>query len=219
MNEMFRGFEFIRAYINDLLIITEDDWSYHLNKFEPVLQNLKDNRIKCNIKKSFFGKTQMGYLGFWVMQTAICLVNKKLEAIVNMTPSKNIKQLRSFIGLVNYYRDIWARRSHLLQLLTALTSNKLTFKWTDVKQQAFNKIEQIVARDTLLIYLDPNERFDIYAYGCNFQIRTVINHNGKPIALDSGELTPAQLFYTVTEKELLSIVETLKELCTILLDT
>ena len=48
MNKMFRGFKFIRAYIDDLLIITESDWSYHLEKLEPTLQKLKDNGIKCN---------------------------------------------------------------------------------------------------------------------------------------------------------------------------
>ena len=46
MNEMFRGFEFIRAYIDDLLIITKGDWSYHLEKLELKLKKLKDNGIK-----------------------------------------------------------------------------------------------------------------------------------------------------------------------------
>ena len=64
MNEVFRGFEFIRAYINDLLITTKGDWSDHLNKLERVLQKLKDNRLKFNIKNPFFGQTQMKYMGF-----------------------------------------------------------------------------------------------------------------------------------------------------------
>ena len=48
MKEMFRGFEFIRAYIDDLLIITKGDWSDHLNKLERVQQKLKENRFKFN---------------------------------------------------------------------------------------------------------------------------------------------------------------------------
>ena len=54
---MFHGFEFIISYIDDPLIITKGDWSNHLNKLELVLKNLKDTNIKCNIGKSFFGKT------------------------------------------------------------------------------------------------------------------------------------------------------------------
>ena len=51
MNKMFRGIEFIRAYIDDLLIITQGDYSYHLNKLKLFLQNIKENRFKLNIEK------------------------------------------------------------------------------------------------------------------------------------------------------------------------
>ena len=49
MNEMFRGFEFILSYIDDLLIITKGDWSNHLENLELTLQKLKYNGLKCNI--------------------------------------------------------------------------------------------------------------------------------------------------------------------------
>ena len=71
MNKMFRGFEFIPVYVNDLLIITKSDWSNHLEKLELTLQNLKDNGLKCNIEKQLFGKTEMEYLGFWMTRTGI----------------------------------------------------------------------------------------------------------------------------------------------------
>ena len=59
MIKMFRGFDFIGAYTDDLLIITKGDWSDHLEKLELTLQNLKYNRLKCNIETSFFGLTQI----------------------------------------------------------------------------------------------------------------------------------------------------------------
>ena len=75
---MFGGFELIRAYIYDLLIITKGDWSDHLVKLELTLQNIKDNRIKCNIKKSLFGQYDMEYLGFWVTWNRILPINNKV---------------------------------------------------------------------------------------------------------------------------------------------
>ena len=63
------------AYINNMLIITKDDWSDHLEKLELTLQNLKDNGHKCNIEKSFFGKIEMEYLGFLVTRNGILPVN------------------------------------------------------------------------------------------------------------------------------------------------
>ena len=58
VKKMFHGFEFTRAYINDLLIITKGDWSNQLEKLELTLQNLEDNRLKYKIKKSLFGQTR-----------------------------------------------------------------------------------------------------------------------------------------------------------------
>ena len=84
----------------------------------------------------------MEYLGFWVTRTWIRPVNKKIEVIVNMTPPKNQKQLISFIGLVNYYKYMWAKQSHLLQPLTALTSHKVKFKWTFVEKKCLIKLNE-----------------------------------------------------------------------------
>ena len=117
-----------------------------------------------------------------------------------MKKPKNIKHVRAFEGQVKYYMDMWARRSHLLQPSTALTSDKVTFQWTYVEQQAFDKIVQKVARDTFLRYPDFNELFDIHTDDSNFQLGTVIGHNGKQIAFFCCKLTPAQSHYAVTEK-------------------
>ena len=117
----------------------------------------------------------MEYLGLWVTRTGILSVNKKVEAIVNMMLPMNQKQVCSFIGLVNYYRDMWAKRSHLLQTLTALTSKEVKFKWTHIKKNAFDDIKQIVTRDALLIYPDLNENFDIHTDDSELQLGEVIS--------------------------------------------
>ena len=62
---------------------------------EQTLQKLKENGLRCNIEKLSFGQTEMEYLGFWVTRKGIRPINKKLESIVNMTPPKNIKDVRA----------------------------------------------------------------------------------------------------------------------------
>ena len=71
----------------------------------------------------------------------------------------------------------------MLAPLTKLTSVKRKFKWTQVKQYAFDKIKRIVARDTLLTYPDFNETFKIHTNASAFQLGVVIIQKGKPIAL------------------------------------
>ena len=57
MNELFHGFEFIRAYIDYLLIITKRDWTDHVQALELTLNKLTEKGLKCNIENSFFGQT------------------------------------------------------------------------------------------------------------------------------------------------------------------
>ena len=103
----------------------------------------------------------------------------------------------------------------MLAPLTRLIYIKNEFKWTQVKQDAFDKFKRIVNRDTLLTYPGFNETFKIHTNASAFQLGSVISHKGKPIYFYSRKLTDSQQRYKLTERELLSIVETLKELKTI----
>ena len=58
-NDLFHGFYFIHEYIDDLLILTKVDWTYHIKKLEFTLNKLNEKLLKCNIEKSFFRQTKM----------------------------------------------------------------------------------------------------------------------------------------------------------------
>ena len=124
----------------------------------------------------------MEYLGFLVTRNGIRPINKKVEAITNMTPPTNTKQVRLFIGLVKYYRDMWPKRSHLLQSLTALKPSKVSFKLTDMEQKSFDDIKQDVVHNNFLSYPDFNNIFDIHTDDSDFQLGAVIIQYVKPIA-------------------------------------
>ena len=96
-------------------------------------------------------------------------IYKKIEGITKMAPPNLRKEVQKFIGVINYYRDMWSRRLHTLVPLTISISIKRKYKWTQVKQYAFNKIGQIVAHDNLLCYPDFNENFKIRTDASAFQ--------------------------------------------------
>ena len=64
MNDLFHVFEFIRACIDEPLILTKGDCTDHVHKLKSTLNKLKEKGLKCNIEKSFFGQTEMEYLCF-----------------------------------------------------------------------------------------------------------------------------------------------------------
>ena len=83
---------------------------------------------------------------------------------------------------------MWSKHLHLLQPFTALASTRVSFKWINAKQKALDKIKQIVARNTLLIYPDFNECFDIQRNASYFQLLSLIIQYGKPIDFYSRKI-------------------------------
>jgi len=224
MSELMSALEYVRAYIDDLLCITKGDLEDHLAKLKVVLQRLQDANLKVNARKSNFCAIETEYLGYILSREGIKPQPKKVQSILALTPPTNVKDLRKFLGMVQYYRDLWARRSEMLAPLTSLVGEcghtketrkkkvkKRPWHWDDVHQQAFDNVKAAIARDVTLAYPDYSKPFEIYTDGSSKQLGAVITQNNRPIAFFSRKLTECQQKYSVTEIELLAIVETLKE--------
>ena len=217
MSELFAGLDFVRAYIDDLLITSNSTWQDHLEKLDLVFFKLREAGLKVNAKKSFFGKHELEYLGYWITRTGISPVAKKVEAIQQIATPKNKKDVRAFIGIVNYYRDMWPQRSHILAPLAKISGKTAKWEWGPEQQEAFEKMKKEITSDVLLAYPDFEKPFVIHTDASHTQLGAVISQDGRPIAFYSRKLKPEQTRYTTTERELLSIVETLKEFRNILL--
>ena len=102
-------------------------------------------------------------------------------------------EVHQFIGLVNYYRNIWATISHTLAPLTELMSSKVRFNWNKIEQQVFEEIKQIVACNILLSYTDFNRELKINNDARRFQLGAVIVQYVKPITFYNKKLTGNQM--------------------------
>src|SRR5210317_1750829 len=116
VNELFWELEYVRAYIDDILVLLskKGEFDEHINQLEAVFTKLLEAGLKVNMTKSFFCKEELEYLGYWITRDGAQPSPKKVEAILNIAPPTTRKQLRRFIGMVNYYRDMWIRRSEAL---------------------------------------------------------------------------------------------------------
>ena len=162
MSSLFADLEYCRAYIDDLLILSSGDWEQHLSHLDTVFARLQNAGLKINAKKSFFGKQELEYLGYWITRRGIQPIPKKVDAIKNLAPPKNVRELRRFIGLVNYYRDMWIRQSDVLAPLAALVFKNVPWKWTDKAQEAFDTMQPIIGHEVLLSYPDFSKPFVIH---------------------------------------------------------
>jgi hypothetical protein len=85
-----------------------------------VLGQLHDAGLKVNAAKSTLCALGIEYLGYVLTRDGIKPQNNKVQAILTIKLPTGVKQLRHFLGMVQYYRDLWARRSNMLAPLTSL---------------------------------------------------------------------------------------------------
>jgi Reverse transcriptase (RNA-dependent DNA polymerase). len=242
MTKLFRDLmDFVECFMDDLAIFTKGTFEQHLKDVDLVLSRLNAANFSIKAKKCHFAVQRVEYLGHIITPQGIEPQPQKVSSILQIASPKTPKQLRQFIGMVNYYRDHIPCRSHLLAPLTAQTKHKKHLDWTPECEKSFQAIKSKLAQDCMLSYPDPNFPFVIEPDSSDYQLGAIILQNikdklsikdiitlftskpdvlppnFKPIAYFSRKLSSAQRNYTTLEKELLSFVETLLEYRSILL--
>ena len=218
MEHVLALIEDIKIYINDIACFS-NAWHDHMNLLKVILERLEANGFCINPLKCKWAVQETDFLSHWLTPTGIKPWLKKVDSILAMKPPTKLTELRTFLGLVTSYCDMWPCHSHILSPLTDLlkTLKLKTLVWTSEHQTTFTHMKALVASDTLLAYPDHNLPFDIETDASDFQLGAIIKQKGHPVAYYTHKLNPAQCNYTTIEKELLSIVETLQEFRSMLL--
>ena len=120
MSNLMRSLEYVLTYIDALLIITMGKLNKYLTCFEVVLKHLKKAKLRVNTRKSNFAQDKVDYLGYVLSREGIKTQPKKASAILSLKEPNNVKSLWRFLGMVQYYRGVWKRRSHMISPLTDL---------------------------------------------------------------------------------------------------
>jgi hypothetical protein len=113
---------------------------------EQALERLQQANFRANLRKRYFGESKIDYLGHEITRDGIQIQPKKVEAILKLSPPKTKLQLRHFLGMINYYRDMWQKRSHMLAPLTGLVRPLVKYKWGEDQQKPFDEIKQKVSQ-------------------------------------------------------------------------
>jgi hypothetical protein len=142
-----------------------------------------------------FCALEIEYLGYVLTRDGIKPQSKKVQAILVIKPPTGVRQLRHFLGMVQYYRDLWARGSKMLAPLTSLVgecgqtkttkangTKKVPWHWDAVHQRAFDHIKATIAKDVVLAYPpDYSKVFNIYTDASSKQLGAVITQDNRPI--------------------------------------
>ena len=104
------GIPDVCAYIDDIAIWS-DTWEDHVSTVQQVLSRLEKAGFSVNPLKCEFGISEGDFLGHWLTQDGIKPWQKKVQSVLDLKRPTNATEVRTFIGLINWYRDFWPRRS------------------------------------------------------------------------------------------------------------
>jgi transposase InsO family protein len=206
----------LRGVYMDDVGLAHLSFAEHMRVLEATLQRLADAGFTINPAKCKFAQPEVEWLGYLFTKEGVQPWPKKVAAIQAIAQPKNKREIRRFIGMISFYRDLWRNRAHVLAPLHQLAARSTSFQWLPRHTQAFEEAKAIISKTVLLYYPDPNKAFVIDTDSSDLQLGAVISQEGNPVAFFSRRLTAAQSNYSVGEKELLSVVETLVEYRTLL---
>ena len=123
---------------------------------------LRRNNFYTHVEGIFLASTKVDYLGHTITNKGIQPQISKILPILQLDRPKNRRQLRSFLGFVDYYKKICYQWFLILEPLTRISSDNTKFKWTEVKQKSFKEMKNMMAKKNLQHYPDFNLDFDVY---------------------------------------------------------
>nr|XP_033508465.1 uncharacterized protein LOC117273398 [Nicotiana tomentosiformis] len=179
----------------------------HLRK---VFQVLRDNGLYIKREKFKFAQSKVHFLGHVIRNGELCMDEAKVRAIQEWEAPIKVTELRSFLGLVNYYRRFICGYSAKAAPLTELLKKNKPWVWTEHCQRAFEDLKAAVTEEPVLALPDFAKTFEVHTDASDFAIGGILMQDKHPIAFESRKLNETERHYTVQEKEMTTIVHCLR---------
>jgi hypothetical protein len=208
---------FVIIYLDDILIFSEDSNS-HIGHVKTVLERLREFHLYAKLEKCEFHKSSIEFLGYIVSATGLAMAPDKIQCILDWKAPSTITGIQSFLGFCNFYRKFIQNYSALAKPLTDLTKKSTSFQWTPAANTAFLALKEAITQAPLLRHADPTLPFTLETDASDFAIGAVLsqpessqsNSPIHPVAFFSRKLLDAECNYTIHDKELLAIVDSMK---------
>ena len=210
MDTVLQGIPGVICYIDDILVSGKDEAS-HLEALEAVFKRLEKHGFRLKREKCEFLTSAVEYLGHVIGKEGVHPLPNKVTAIEKAPAPKNTQELRSFLGLLNYYGKFIPNLSTLLHPLNALLQAETKWAWSKECAEAFQLSKDQLTSAQVLTHYDPALPLNLAADASAYGVGAVISHvmpdgSERPIAFASRTLSTSEKNYAQLEKEALSLV-------------
>ena len=208
MDAILSGIKGVMVRVDDTYVATSGGVTAHLDILKQVFSRLAKHNVRLSGPKCQFLKDKVKYMGHILSKQGISLVKSKLEAIQQAPRPADVSQLRSFLGMINYYSKFIPDFSSKLHPLYELLSK---WFWSESCEAAFLWAKEVLSSDQVLVHYDPSKPLVLSVDAGPHGIGAVLSHiledgSEKPIEYASRTLSMAERNHAQIEKEGLAIV-------------
>ena len=207
-------------YLDDVCILGKD-FDHHLSKIRDTLLRFRQYNLKLKPRKCIFFQQELTFLGRLVGRNGVNMTKEAVEKVMNWPKPTRVKDVESFLGFANYYRDHIKEFAKHTSILYTLTGSKANFEWTEEHDTAFKQVKSMLTEAPVLVFPNNEDLFildtdasDIAVGGVLSQVQEGVE---KVVSYGSFVLTPQQRRYCTTRKELLAVVRFTRQFCHYLL--
>ena len=211
MNRVFKEYldQFVIVFIDDILVYSKSE-EEHERHLRLVLDILREKQLYAKLKKCEFWLHRIPFLGHIISKDGIAVDSSRVEAVQSWPTPKNVKEVRSFLGLASYYRRFVEGFSRIATPLTQLTRKSIKFRWSTEYEKSFLELKKRLTSAPILTIPTGTERFVIYSDASKHGLGCVLMQHDKVVAYASRQLKDYEKNYPTHDLELAAVVFALK---------
>ena len=211
MNRVFRPYLdwFVIVFIDDILVYSRSELE-HERHLGLVLQTLRQYQLYAKFSKCEFWLSRVGFLGHVVSADGIYVDPQKVEAMEKWEQPTTVTEVRSFLGLVGYYRRFIEGFSKIAGPLHCLTRKGVKFEWSDRCEGSFQTLKEKLTSAPVLTLPEGNKGFEVYNDASHQGLGCMLMQHKRVVAYASRQLKKHKLNYPTHDLELAAIIFALK---------
>jgi len=183
----------VAAFVDDVLVGTETEKG-HDEIVEEVLRRLEENDLYVKPEKCTWKVRKIGFLGVVIGSSGIEMEKEKVDRVLSWPEPRNVKDVRKFLGLTNYYRKFIKDFARLARPMNVLTRKDMKWRWEEEEQAAFDELKKAFTMRPVLVAPDLDKEFRVEADASNYATGGVLsmkcsNDLWRPVAFISKSLS------------------------------
>jgi hypothetical protein len=198
------------CYLDDILIAGQTE-AEHVDRLTEVLQRLGNAGLRLKREKCVFMVPEVEYIGHKLSAEGVAPLSEKIEAIQKVPVPRNVSDLQTYLGLLNYYHRFLPNVSGILAPLHELLRKGVVWRWGNRQQTAFEASKRLLQSDRVLVHYQSDQELVVNCDSSGFGVGAVLSHrlsdgSERPISFASRSLSTAEKNYSALDREALAVM-------------